>query len=302
VISALKNLYTDWRFRNNLEKYDSRMSADVAAPFTEFHARCRAAYQSRTIDEPVRVAASQFAEDGFASYWSAQHHPLASAILGKVKALEAQPESPWDADYVFTRDAWLEFPEIETIFKTGLADFVESIYGSNLKVFYAKLYKAVRTKEQPEGSQLWHSDGGPGTCINLMLYLSEGSAANGAMEVVSWKDSKKIFADERPAMRKIMAAHRGEKLSRMKSRELLTEWYREQIAARRVKIEQPTGDPGLLLAFRNNTIHKGGFPDRDQERYVIVFHLYPSLTAPDYEMYRRNGTPKTASQPASPAF
>lgn len=302
MISALKNVYTDWRFRNNLEQYESRMSGDAAAPFTEFQARCRAAYRPRTIDADVQAAAAQFAEDGFASYWSARHQPLAEAILAKVKALEAQPESPWDADQVFTRDAWLEFPEVETIFKTGLADFVEAIYGSNLKVFYAKLYKAVRIKDQPEGSQLWHSDGGPGTCINLMLYLSEGSTANGAMEVVSWKDSKKIFADERPAMRKILAAHRGEKLSRLKSRELLTEWYRDQIAARRVRIVQPTGKPGLLLAFRNNTIHKGGFPDRDQERYVIVFHLYPSLTPIDYETYRHKGASKTGSQPASPAF
>ena len=25
----------------------------------------------------------------------------------------------------------------------------------------------------PKGSQLWHTDGGPGTCINLMIVTSE---------------------------------------------------------------------------------------------------------------------------------
>ena len=301
MLSAMKHLLTDWRFRRNLGKYNSRMSADMAAPFTAFHARCRAAYAPRAIANDITTAASQFAEDGFASYWSPRLQPLAEAMLAKVKEMEASGD-PWDADYVFKGDAWLEFPELEEAFKAGLADFIESIYGSHLKVFYAKLYKAVRTTDRPTGSQLWHSDGGPGTCINLMLYLSEGTRENGAMEVVSWKDTREIFTEERPAMRRIMAQHKGEKLSRLQARELLTAWYAGQIATRGVTIQQPTGAPGLALAFRNNTIHKGGFPNPDHVRYVIVLHVYPSLLPLDYASYRRNGAAKTGSQPADPAF
>ena len=149
------------------------------------------------------------------------------------------------------------------------------------------------------------SDGGPGTCINVMFYLSEGTSSNGAMEVVSWKDSKKIFADERPALRKLLATRApqdGSKMARLKAREILTEWYREQIAARRVSVEQPTGEAGLVLAFRNNTIHKGGFPDPERVRYVIVFHVYPSTSPLAYDTYRRLGAAKTGALPADPAF
>ena len=305
MLAALKNVITDRRFRNSIERHDSRMGVKMASPFTAHHQKCKAVYTTHPIDPTLQAAAARFAVDGFATYWSARNQELAQAMLAKIKAMEAAGTSIWDGDHVFTRDAWLEFPEIEDVFRAGLADFIESIYGSHLKVFYGKLYKAVRTSDRPEGSQLWHSDGGPGTCINVMFYLSEGTSSNGAMEVVSWKDSKKIFADERPALRKLLATRApqdGSKMARLKAREILTEWYREQIAARRVSVEQPTGEAGLVLAFRNNTIHKGGFPDPERVRYVIVFHVYPSTSPLAYDTYRRLGAAKTGALPADPAF
>lgn len=305
MLTALRQLISDRRFRTSIEKYDSRMGPKLAAPFMKYLQKCRAAYTPREVAPELKLAAARFAVDGFATYWSERNKELADSILAKVRDLEASGTSPWDADLVFTRDAWREFPELEELFKAGLADFIESIYGANLKVFYAKLYKAVRSSPVPQGSQLWHSDGGPGTCINVMFYLSEGTRENGAMEIISWRDAKKIFADERSSMRQRQPAA-GEvsanQSPRLQARERLTNWYKEQIAKRAIRVEQPTGSPGLVLAFRNNTIHKGGFPEEGFVRYVIVFHVYPSPTPLAYDALRQAGAAKRSGVPADPAF
>jgi len=305
MLSTLKHAITDRWFLQSIEKYRSKMGPKLAAPFAAHYEACRTAYTPHPIDKQLSAAAERFSIDGFATYWSERNRVLADSMLGKIKALEAAGHCPWNDDYMFTRDPWQEFPEIEEIFKSELNDFVEAIYGSHAKIFYAKLYKSVRRSAEPEGSQLWHSDGGPGTCTNVMLYLSEGTKENGAMEVICWQDAKKIFPGEKAAMRKLLpeaAAQAGRPLQRMEMRTVLTAWYRDQIAARGILVSQPTGQPGMVLAFRNNTIHKGGFPSEGHVRYVIVFHIYPSLAPMPYEKYRNTGVAKTGAFPANPAF
>ena len=44
---------------------------------------------------------------------------------------------------------------------------------------------------------MWHSDAGPGTCINVMFCLNETDEHNGAMEFVPWDASIRIFVAER---------------------------------------------------------------------------------------------------------
>jgi len=58
---------------------------------------------------------------------------------------------------------------------------------------------------------------------------------------------------------------------------------------------------GLLVPFRNNILHKGGYPEAGRVRYVCVFHLYPSVTATPFERYRKVGIAKVASYPKDPA-
>ncbi|MFA5908687.1 MAG: hypothetical protein WC815_07915 [Vicinamibacterales bacterium] len=82
------------------------------------------------------------------------------------------------------------------------------------------------------------------------------------LEVVSWKDSRMIFAD------------------------------------RRVSVEQPTGETGLVLAFRNNTIHKGGFPAATRVRYVSVFHVCPSTSPLAHDTCCRFRAANTGALPA----
>jgi hypothetical protein len=305
MLSVLKHTITDRLFLRSINKYRSKMGVRLAAPFAAYLEKCRATYTPHPISQQLIAAAERFSSDGFVAFWNEHNKSLADSILSKIKSMEAAGNCPWNDDYLFTRDPWQEFPEIEELFKSGLNDFMETLYGSHAKIFYAKLYKAVRTSSEPEGSQLWHSDGGPGTCTNVMFYLSEGTRENGAMEVVSWQDSIKIFADEKVAMRQMSSGRTdqsGKPLQRIEARRVLTDWYGDQIEERRIRVSQPTGEPGMVLAFRNNTIHKGGFPSEGHVRYVIVFHIYPSMTPMLYEKYRDVGVPKTGAFPPDPAF
>jgi hypothetical protein len=57
----------------------------------------------------------------------------------------------------------------------------------------------------------------------------------------------------------------------------------------------------MVLAFRNNSLHRGGFPEPGHTRYVCVFHCYPSDRPTRYERYREHGILKPGSYPADPA-
>ena len=47
----------------------------------------------------------------------------------------------------------------------------------------------------------------------------------------------------------------------------------------------------------NNTIHRGGFPNENQSRYVCLFHVYPSTEPTPYKKYQKNGISKTGPYP-----
>jgi hypothetical protein len=57
-----------------------------------------------------------------------------------------------------------------------------------------------------------------------------------------------------------------------------------------------------VLAFRNNVLHRGGFPLPGHERKVCVFHLYPAAQAVPFAAYLERGLGKTASYPVNPAW
>ena len=184
--------------------------------------------------------------------------------------------------------------------KGAVGVMINNIFGAHFKVYYGVMYKSLRIRETAEGSQLWHSDGGPGTCMNVMFCLNATTEKNGAMEFVPWEVSVKLFSGERKDVKKLFEKSSG---GEAKKRTLLCDYYERRIqdefSANQIRL---TGDSGLALAFRNNVVHRGGYPCRGHERYVCVFHIYPSVEDTPWSKYHSSGICKVAPYPEDPAF
>ncbi|MEB3213687.1 MAG: hypothetical protein VKL39_20230, partial [Leptolyngbyaceae bacterium] len=210
-------------------------------------------------------------------------------------------EEVWDKEYRYARgDIFKTFPELEEMFSGKMGAVIRSIFGSHFKIFYGVLYKSVRIGNEPQGSALWHSDSGPGTCVNIMFCLNTTDRSNGAMEFVPWDVSLSLFSSERAAMRDLVTNGQRDRLEIRKS---MCDYYNARINQDfSDRITCLNGSPGLLLAFRNNVVHRGGFPEDGKVRYACVFHLYPSISQAPLDTYRANGVSKNGPFPTDPAF
>jgi hypothetical protein len=129
-----------------------------------------------------------------------------------------------------------------------------------------------------------------------MIYLTDVGPEHGALDCLPWRESLDLFHGERRAIRE-----RVNTGSDKHPRQAITEYYRGQVEARYADhVVQPTGKAGLIVAFRNNLIHRGGFPDPGITRYVALFHTYPSHRPTPFDKYRAEGIPKRGPYPADP--
>jgi hypothetical protein len=256
----------------------------------------RIAPQSR--DAEVAAWTESFLDQGYAAFTTSQTAALARAILDRVQTEEAQSQL-WNADGRYALgEIYTRFPEFDALFHGTLGAFLRGVYGAPFKIYYGVMYKSVPS-EAPSGSQLWHSDGGPGTCVNVMFCLSDVTRENGAMELLPWSESLALYVAERPAIRRALGDRKVDKATQ---RDAISGFYAECIAQQRgAAVKQPIGGPGMVLAFRNNLIHKGGYPRPGQQRYVCVFHVYPSDKPTPFERYRAEGIAKRGAYPIDPA-
>jgi hypothetical protein len=155
-------------------------------------------------------------------------------------------------------------------------DALLSYYGCDYSVFFGKTYRSEHSPQR-SGSQLWHADGGPGTCVIVMIYHSSVGVCDGPFTFLRWDRSLDVFRDE----------------PRRASREALCSFYEEII---------PWGDmvlgvPGTAILFSNNILHRGGSPDPGHTRLVSLYHCYPSRHRRDAN---RIIPDKTAAYPVDP--
>lgn len=307
ALRTVKRRYSVQRHLASITTHKTRMEQAMARPYTSYLARARAGFhESRALPKMLAQRVAQFNEQGFASFWTEENQRLAQSMFQRIQREEQQGLPIWNEEQRYTTEIYTVFPELEPLFRGSLGAFLTGVYGTPFKIFYGVLYRSEHLTDRAVGSQLWHDDGGPGTCINVMFYLKEVAKADGAMECLPWPASFEIYKrelQESAVQRRIDAqqAH-GITLTRGQAREVRCEYYREQIARSFSHlVQQPTGDAGLILPFRNNIIHKGGFPQPGRTRYVCVFHCYPSDKPTPFERYRQVGIPKRGSLPKDPA-
>jgi hypothetical protein len=303
ALQDIRNSVSDWLWLRALRQHQSRMGYRDAPRYTRYLQEARRSYTPPAASDPLAAQeAAKFLRDGWAAFATPETEKVARSIYDVMKAEEAAGLDVWQDNGRYNLgEAWTKFPALEELFRGVTGDFLRNVYGAHFKVFYGVAYKSWRQRDYPIGSELWHADGGPGTCINLMFGLSPFTQKNGAMECLRWDDSYEVFRRERAPVRQRLAQATG--LDREARRTIVTEFYRETIAKEFADlIEQPTGGPGIVYAFRNNILHKGGFPEPGEERYVFVFHIYPSREPTPFERYREAGIAKTGSYPQDPAF
>lgn len=304
-LADLKQAVVDRLEYRAIVTHRSRFGRRAAPQYTAYLRRCRAAYGGApSVSPEIRGAVEGFERKGFTSFWTPESQKLAQSLLAKIEEEERREAEIWDGDPRYRREVYTTFPEIEALFRGSLGSFLAATYRAHFKVFYGVLYKSQRLQDAPTGSQLWHADGGPGTCINVMFYLRNVEKADGAMECLPWDLSLRLYRKEPAVIRRWLEEMRrnGQAPARDQVRQVQCEYYRERIAREYASlVEQPTGPAGLLLPFRNIIVHKGGYPEAGRTRYACVFHCYPSHTPTPYERYRRVGIPKTASYPKDPA-
>jgi hypothetical protein len=303
LTSLKREVSAHLEFRS-LKKHRSRIGMALAPIYTKYLDDCRRRFRGDIVlSDDVRRAVAEYDAQGFTSFWPPDNQRLAQSIMGKLREEESAGVKAWNDAGVYQRDIYTAFPEIEQLFRGTLGSFLTGAYRTSFKILYGTMYKSERLRDRPVGSELWHNDGGPGSCIIVMFYLDKVTREDGALELLPWPACLEIFKRDLKVIRtRLEEASRERQLSREEQREVKCTYYGEEIARSYAdRVAQPVGEAGLVVPFSNNVIHRGGYPAPGHRRYVCLFHCYPSHKPTDYERYRALGIKKTVPWPPDPA-
>jgi len=308
MLQAAKSRVSNWLQMRAVRRYGSRVGWKIAGRYNEYwdeaRSRCRLPIPK---DPIVAQAVETYRSQKVVSFHTAENEALARQIAARIDAREAAGERVWldrfdmNSNENYGGDIWQDFPEVKHLLQGSLGGFLEGYFGCPFKVFLGIMYHSVHEPAGPKSSSLWHSDSGPGTCVNVMFYLDDSVPEDGNIEVLPWGESLSIFERESAEMRRRLAALGSRQASKTERRNALCAWYEEVIRSEFAdRIVQPYGKAGLVAAFANNAIHRGGFPRPGRRRRVMLFHFYPSDRPTDWSRYDASGIKKTASYPADP--
>ena len=305
---SLRQQISNFLTKRTAAKYGTFMGWRDAAKYTEYENHCRKISPiAPTEDSVILQAALDFQRDGVVALQTDDIVKAGEAMSQAIRAMEKE-QNPWVGNEdsngrEFNGNALETFPTLVDILKDDVQSFLTSVMGTNYKIFFLKFLKSVHDVDNAVGSQLWHSDAGPGTCINALFFPEGVSVENGAIEVLPMPVTQKLFLEEVES-RQAFEKSQGKTFdSKAEIREYKTAYYDRVIQeSMREHVVQPVSDKAQFIFFRNNTIHKGGFPAEGLDRLAVMFHFYPAENQPDFEHYVVNGLPKKAPYPENPAF
>lgn len=279
----------------------------VASRFHNYWIKCRSESEDVGCGGLVDASVEEYREHGITSWQNEESHLLAKVMVERIESAGAV-EDIWDSETGrFNYELWKFFPQLKKLFSGRLGDFLRGIYGCPFKIWSGALYRSEWKARQPNGSQLWHWDGGPGTCINIMFGLSDIYPQNGALQGISRKDMPTITRHYGDIETALEAKWREEFAN--------TEFRRngDQVRSSRSKlldaiisdgefgpIRKPTGKAGLIIPFSNNILHRGGYPEKGETRMAMVFHIYPASIECGLSRYSEQGISKKGPYPDSP--
>ena len=311
MFDRLRDHFTNFMQMRAVHHHGSRVGWRIAARYTHYLRTCQARF-SEPLPPMGDLAqpGADFRRDGITSFWTPETSIIATSIYTKIQDREVAGDHLWgelgpSGNRNYQGNAYLDFPELEGLFRGPLGTFLLNYYRTSFKIFHVSMLKSVRISDLPGGSQLWHSDSGPGTCVITAFYLhdvlDEGA---GVLHALPWKQSMEIYEREYEVINR-MARQRGinlRKANRDTRRELMTAFYGDTIDTNyRNAVRGPKGKAGLVVPFLNNVLHYGGYPAIGRERIALLIHCYPSDRPTDFNRYRQYGAPKLAPYPLDPA-
>jgi hypothetical protein len=297
IVKKIRSLISDYLWLHALAKHKSRMGYAEAPKYTKQHEKAKKKYTEKIeIDKNINFCVKEFQKKSYSQYISNENKLLANSVMRKITN-EEKINDIWDKNNRYKiSDIFQSYKEIQKLFVGDLDKILREIFNSHYMIFYGVMYKSVYSGLYPSGSQLWHSDGGPGTCINVMFCLNETDERNGSMEFIPWNLSKNLFKKERKLFNKSGLSNNAE--DKIKYRELICNFYRQEINDNyKENVARLSGPPGNIILFSNNLIHRGGFPEIDHKRYVCIFHVYPSVQRITPSYYIENGVTKKKPYP-----
>lgn len=301
IVDSARDMVRNVLDDRSMRRHRSLIGWRDAGRYSAYLERCRAEAPLSVDAGGLAGAVEDFRRDGATTFRTDETRRIAESMMARIRE---NPDLPWDADDLesgnrnYRGDLWNDFPELEELFRGPLGTFLTAFYGAPFKIHHGTLYRSRAVGGARDGSQLWHSDGGPGTCINVMFYLHPCGVASGGLEALPWPESMALYARGRRIL-----DSRQRKLPRKERRAIQAEFYGRTIESELAdRVIRPESDEaGLVVPFLNNTLHRGGFPTDGGERTAIVFHCYPSHRPTDWDLYRRKGIAKTAPYPRDPA-
>jgi hypothetical protein len=293
---------SDWMFMHSIRHHRSQLGWRDAPRYSKHWEHCRKTGVMQVRDDSaIKAAAERFSRDGVTELWTPESGNVARAIADQLKAREAEGETLWldnpaqTGSNRYAGNFWLDFPELEALFRNTLGDFLALYFGSSFKIWFALLYRSQLQNDRPTGSQRWHSDSGPGSCVNVMFYIQDMEQVHGPLAALPWPQCLEVLAGERAAVSD-SAADERDPFGR------LYDYCEKEITDHfSSRVVRPTGPAGLIVPFLNSTIHRGGYPEAGHAHTAIVFHCYPFDGATPFERYREIGVEKRGSYPTDPA-
>jgi len=294
----------------SMRVHHSPMNRKVAPIYTAYLTRCRTS--ATDYDRPVpecdelRGAVDSFRRDRAATIQSTESELAARSIIEKLEN-PSFDQSLWAKSKTgeasrYAGNLWVDFPELESIFLGLLGKFLKAHFQSPFKIFYGILYRSTAVGLR-KGSQIWHLDGGPGICVNVMYFLKPTNLESGSLEILNWADSLELYMSSERRLADDLGSTRL-KYSKEQIRIKRNQFYEQVIRTDyKKRVICPSSErPGLLVPFSNNNLHRGGYPLDGSERVAMVFHCYPSHKVVDLSRYRLSGIAKTGAYPLDPAL
>lgn len=318
MLSKLKRPISQALNMRALGKYKSKLGWRDAPRYEKYLEACRTAFSGTLPNaEKYKDGAAEFNKLGTTAVWDENLETVANEMFARVTTWEAEGRDIWNipqdalygAHQTYNGDVWKDFPELERAYRGVIGDMLMNIFKSDFKIYYTSLAKSVGIQDEPVGSQQWHNDAGPGSCIIVAMYLHPTDKTSGCLQTLPWEYSLEIYHGERAYDDVAQAKYCAEQKMQIKDLDKLTirslrhVYYDSEIQSKyKDKVRMPFGKAGSAVLFYNNILHRGGHPDLGNERYALLMHCYPADKPTPYDQYRQTGLKKPAGYPLDPAF
>ncbi|KZB70939.1 MULTISPECIES: hypothetical protein [Thalassospira] len=296
------NDFLDFR---SVDKHRTTIGWRNASQYSAYWEQCQRAYgQDIEVSNHIRDKVDDFKVNGFTSLQTEQTQNLANKIWGKIQGASDiwVEKSGGSGNKNFSGNFWVEFPEIEELFSNVMTDFLTCYFGCDFKVWQAVLYQSTNLGQR-QGSQGWHSDSGPGSCVNMLFYLHEMGPESGGIELLPWEKSVEVWKDARRGLRNAIG-HLGARPEGQLGREYISRTVKSKAESslKKYVVQPRSPKPGLVVPFLNNLQHAGGYPAPGFTRTAIVFQFYPADRPIDWERYAKEGVVRDTGYPHDPAL